>query len=162
MWKNSYMVVNLCGIIFLGLEKLVADLVWKWVAWTLVHWISQLSKLLVQQENITLEWTTWQDFFMPYVFSYLVIRGLFIYCSSTCSPSIRWFFLSCLAFIIFDVICVACHSRSLFVLHTPEYIKQTNYATDQRCQRLPKQLQPCKREASAHRALSSKIYLNFY
>ena len=44
-----------------------------------------------------------------------------------------------MAFSINEVIHIACLSRSWFVLHTPEQIKQTNYVTDQRRKWLPKQ-----------------------
>ena len=156
------MVVNICGIIFLGLEKLVADLVWKWVAWTLVHWISQLSKLLAQHENITLDWTTWQELFMPYLFSYLWSEVyLFIVQVLALHLYDDPFSLAWLLALINKVVCVACESRSWFVLHTPEHIKQTNNTTDQWHKWLPKQLQPCKREASAHRAFVPGFTLIF-
>ena len=153
------MVVNLCGIIFLGLEKLVADLVWKLVAWTLVHWISQLSKLLVQQENITLRLDYLTGFFHALPF-FLPCDQRVIYLLSKYLLSIYAMILSLLhGFSINEVVHVTCQSRCWFVLHTPEHIKQTNYATDQWREWRPKQLKPCKREASAHRAFVPRFTL---
>ena len=71
------------------------------------------------------------------------------------------FSLAWLLALINKVVRVACESRSWFVLHTPEHIKQTSYATDQWHKWLPKQLQPCKREASAHRAFVPRFTLIF-
>ena len=70
---------------------------------------------------------------MPYLFSYLVIRDyIFIVQVLALHLYDDPFSLAWLLALINKVVRIACESRSWFVLHTPEHIKQTNYATDQR------------------------------
>ena len=59
-------------------------------------------------------------------------------------------FLSCMAFIVYEVIRVACLSRGWFAYATFPlgHLKQTNYVTDKPCKQLGRR-QPYKRKPSA-------------